>query len=157
MTVKFLALPTDEVRALQNGGPDANGHPPELCVSDGDGYQCRHCLQIIPEGAEMLLVAFRPFPEPQPYAEQGPLFVCANECERHPESAELPDLFDLPDHRLIVRGYNADNRIIYGTGDVRPVGEIVSRAEKLFENPDVRFVHLRSSKNNCYQCRIERG
>lgn len=156
MTLKFLALPTGEVRRLQSGGLDINGHTPEVSVSDGDGIQCRHCLQIIPKDKEMLLVAYRPFPEAQPYAEQGPLFVCADPCERHAEAAELPDLFHLVDH-LLVRGYNADNRIIYGTGDVRPVGEVVSTAEKLFENRDVKFIHLRSSKNNCYQCRIERA
>ena len=156
MSIRFLALPTEEVRKLQNGGLDANGHAPELTVSDGDGYQCRHCLQIIPEGAEMLLAGYRPFPEDQPYAERGPLFVCAEQCERHPESAELPELFNLVES-LLIRGYNTDNRIIYGTGDVRPVGEVVSTAEMLFENPDVAFIHLRSSKNNCFQCRIERG
>ena len=155
MTIKFLALPTDEVRRLQNGGVDANGQRPELMISDGDGIQCRHCLKIIPKGHEMLLVAYRPFPADQPYAERGPLFICADKCERHPESEELPDLFNLVES-LLVRGYNADNRIIYGTGDVRPVSEVVSTAEKLFENADVQFVHLRSSKNNCYQCRIER-
>ncbi|MFK7801330.1 MAG: DUF1203 domain-containing protein [Anaerolineae bacterium] len=156
MSIKFKALPTNEVRKLQNGGLDINGYAPEVSVSDGDGIQCRHCLQIIAKGAEMLLVAYRPFPEAQPYAEQGPLFLCADECERHPESEELPNLFNLVDS-LLVRGYNADDRIIYGTGKVRPVSEVVSTAEKLLENPDVKFVHLRSSKNNCYQCRIERG
>ena len=156
MSIKFLALPTDEVRRLQRGGLDANGHAPEPSISDGDGYQCRHCLQIIPKGKEMLLVAYRPFPEDQPYAEQGPLFVCADKCERHAESETLPDIFNLAES-LLVRGYNAENRIIYGTGDVCPVKDVVSTAEELFENPDVQFVHLRSSKNNCYQCRIERG
>ncbi|MFT5195932.1 MAG: hypothetical protein ACI9EW_000073 [Cellvibrionaceae bacterium] len=156
MTINFKALPTDEVRQLQNGGLDANGQAPEVSVSDGNGNPCRHCLSEIPNGEKMLILAFRPFPSPQPYAEQGPLFLCAAECERHAESEELPDLFNLVDS-LLVRGYNTDNRIIYGTGKVRPVSEVVSTAEMLFENPDVKFIHLRSSKNNCYQCRIERG
>jgi len=33
MPVVFHPLPTDEVRALQAGGPDAYGHAPECAVS----------------------------------------------------------------------------------------------------------------------------
>ncbi len=29
MTIQFKALPTEDVRALQRGGPDAYGHTPE--------------------------------------------------------------------------------------------------------------------------------
>lgn len=156
MAISFKALATDEVRKLQKGGLDINGQRPEVAISDGGGNPCRHCLQDIPAGEEMLIVAFRPFPAPQPYAEQGPLFLCAKECERHPESAVLPELFQLR-RELLMRGYNADNRIIYGTGQVRSIEEVESAAADLFANPEVRFIHLRSSTNNCYQCRIDRA
>ena len=41
---KITALPTDEVRALQAGGPDAYGTAPERVISTGAGNPCRHCL-----------------------------------------------------------------------------------------------------------------
>ena len=56
---------------------------------------------------------------------------------------------------LIIRGYNAQNRIIYGTGKVVAADEIPFYARKTFEKEDVKYIHIRSSTNNCYQCRIE--
>ncbi len=78
---RFLPLPTETVRALRAGGPDANGMTAERAVSDGAGNPCRHCLCFIPEGAEMLILAYRPFDSLHPYAETGPIFLCAGECQ----------------------------------------------------------------------------
>ncbi|TIT59518.1 MAG: DUF1203 domain-containing protein, partial [Mesorhizobium sp.] len=50
-----------------------------------------------------------------------------------------------------------DDRIVYGSGGVIPTDAIVARAETLFEREDIAYVHVRSARNNCYQCRIERA
>ena len=57
----------------------------------------------------------------------------------------------------IVRGYGADERIIYGTGGVVPTEQIKARAAELLADSAVAFVHIRSAKNNCFQCRVERA
>ncbi len=155
MSIVFQALPTDGVRALQSGGPDAYGMTPERRVSDGDGMPCRHCLKNIAAGDEYLVVAYRPFPALQPYAETGPIFLHAEPCERAERSGALPEMLDSSDY--IVRGYGKDDRIVYGTGAVTPTDKIASRAEMLFEREDIAYVHVRSARNNCYQCRIERA
>jgi hypothetical protein len=156
MLIRFIALPTDAVRALQRGGKDAYGFAPERKVSDGDGVPCRHCLRTVPAGKPYLVLAYRPFPALQPYAETGPIFLCADECDRAPESDVLPDIFrPTPDY--IVRAYGADDRIVYGTGAVTPTQSICGRAHELFERDDVAYVHVRSARNNCYQCRVERA
>lgn len=155
MGVKFLALPTQDVRALQAGGPDANGQPPEVAVSDGQGNPCRHCLQEIPAGEKMLILAYRPFPMAQPYAELGPIFLCAKPCERHPDSNDVPELFK-GNGTILIRGYRSNDRILYGTGQVVKNGVVVDAVTGLFKNPDVAYVHMRSASNNCYQCRVER-
>ena len=82
MTIRFNALPTDSVRALQCDGADAYGLVPERKVSDGDGVPCRHCLEGVAAGEDYLILAYRPFPALQPYAETGPIFLHARECER---------------------------------------------------------------------------
>ena len=69
MTIKCLALPTARVADLLTGGPDANGQLAERTISNGHGNECRHCLQEIPAGASMLVLAYRPFSLIQPYAE----------------------------------------------------------------------------------------
>ena len=81
MTLHFIPIATAIVRAYQHGGPVANGHAPERAVSDGDGVPCRHCLRMVPKGVAYLVLAHRPFPAPQPYAEMGPIFLCADACE----------------------------------------------------------------------------
>jgi hypothetical protein len=151
--MRFKAIPTDVVRAYQAGGPDANGQLPERKVSDGGGNPCRHCLKMIPEGAGMLVLAHRPFPGPQPYAEVGPIFLCAHPCEAG-GGAAVPEMLAAPDY--IVRGYGADDRIVYGTGGVVATAAIPARAAELFGDDRVAYVHVRSARNNCYQCRIER-
>lgn len=152
MRVLFTPIPTADVRAYQAGAPDANGQTPERHVSTGGGNPCRHCLKMIPEGAEMLILAHRPFRAAQPYAEVGPIFLCAEPCE--PGGGEaLPEVLNSPDY--IVRGYGADDRIVYGTGGVIPRDGIPARAEALLEDARVAYVHVRSSRNNCYQLRID--
>jgi hypothetical protein len=149
----FTPIPTAIVRAYQSGGPDANGQIPERKLSDGDGNPCRHCLQMIPEGAEMLVLAHRPFPAPQPYAELGPIFLCANACEAG-GGATLPEILESPTY--IVRGYGPDNRIVYGTGAVVPTDALQSEATLRLSDPRIAYVHVRSARNNCFQVRIDR-
>jgi hypothetical protein len=152
--MRFVAIPTDVVRALQAGGVDANGQAPERAISDGDGNPCRHCLAMIPKGAGMLVLAHRPFPALQPYAEVGPIFLCADPCDAG-GGGDLPAMLASPDY--IVRGYGADDRIVYGTGGVVSTGAIPARAGDLLADDRVAYVHVRSARNNCYQLRIDRG
>lgn len=156
MPIRFKALPTDDVRALQAGAPDAYGMTPERRISDGDGVPCRHCLRNVDAGEAYLVLAYRPFPQLQPYAETGPIFLHAEPCERAEESGALPDLFTRTT-AYIVRGYGPDDRIVYGTGAVTPSDEIADYAARLLEREDVAYLHMRSARNNCYQCRIERA
>ena len=152
----FKALPTEKVRALQAGGPDAYRLTPEQKISNGDGVPCRHCLQNVAAGKPYLVLAYMPFPGLQPYAETGPIFLHAETCERAEDAESLPELFGRTP-AYIVRGYSADDRIVYGTGAVVPTTEIPDRAAELMARPDIAYLHMRSAKNNCYQCRIERG
>ena len=153
MPIKFNPIPTATVRAYQAGGPDANGQVPERKLSDRGGNPCRHCLKPIPQGAEMLVLAHRPFPALQPYAELGPIFLCADACEPG-EGQALPEILSSPDY--IVRGYGADDRIVYGTGAVVPTSRIVAEAEARLADDRVAYIHVRSARNNCYQVRVDR-
>jgi hypothetical protein len=148
----FTAIPTDIVRAYRAGGPDANGQVPERHVSNGDGNWCRHCLGRIATGQEMLVLAHRPFPSPQPYAEVGPIFLCADDCAAWAGQG-LPAILDSADY--LVRGYGADDRIVYGTGAVTARDAIVRRAAELLGDARVAYVHVRSARNNCFQVRID--
>ena len=151
---KFTALPTETVRALQRGAPDAFATPPERAISDGNGNPCRHCLKDIPEGAEMLILAHKPFEGTHPYAEVGPIFLCAEMCANG-SSEQIPEILTTsPDYLL--KGYSDDDRIVYGTGAIIVKDEIPPRVSEIFTDDRVKYIHVRSARNNCYQLRIDR-
>ncbi len=154
MTLQFHPYDQRFVDAVRAGGPDANGMPAERTHSDGNGNPCRSCLSHVPQGAEMLILAARPFPEPQPYAETGPIFLHKTACRRYAAEEILPPILSSPDY--IVRGYGSDDRIVYGSGAVTPTDHITARAEELLSRPDIAYVHVRSARNNCFQCRIDK-
>ncbi|TNF60546.1 MAG: DUF1203 domain-containing protein [Rhodobacteraceae bacterium] len=152
----FQAMPTADARAFRAGRPDANGQPPERHVATGMANPCRHCLRMIPEGAPMLILAYRPFPDAQPYAETGPVFLCAGDCARHPDTEDLPPVLTTsPDY--LVKGYSQDHRIVYGTGAVVPTPDMAARIGAILDDPRVAYVHIRSARNNCYQARAVRA
>ena len=101
----------------------------------------------------MLVLAHRPFPALQPYAELGPIFLCAEACEAGGGEA-LPEILASLDY--ILRGYGADDRIVYGTGSVVPTVTIAGEAALRLADPRVAYVHVRSARNNCYQVRVDR-
>ena len=57
----------------------------------------------------------------------------------------------------LIRGYGADDRIVYGTGKIVAPAVMAEAARRAFGDPRVRYIHVRSASNNCYQCRIDRA
>lgn len=155
MPIRFLPMPTETALAYWNGGTDAYDMPPERQISDGDGVPCRHCLRLVGAGEAYLILAHRPFPALQPYAETGPIFLHAEPCEAHTPSEAMPPMLTSRDY--ILRGYSKDDRILYGTGAVVANADVPDHAAGLLAREDVAYVHIRSARNNCYQCRVERA
>ncbi|MBB4172411.1 DUF1203 domain-containing protein [Sulfitobacter noctilucicola] len=154
--MQYTALPTHIVRSLQQeGGNDAYDNAPERAISDGDGNPCRHCLKDIPKGDAMLILAYRPFEDLHPYAETGPIFLCADACQNGSGDV-LPEIMQSsPDY--LVKGYCYRDRIVYGTGKVVAAAALPAYAKTVLDDGDVSYLHVRSARNNCYQLRIDRG
>lgn len=156
MELRYEPLPTDLVRTLRAGAPDANGQPAERgAVASGEGEPCRHCLRNVPEGRGYLILAHRPFPAPQPYAETGPIFLCADPCKAWDGVGVPQVLTTSPDYLL--KGYTHGHRILYGTGRITPRHEVEAYARTLLADPRLAYVDVRSARNNCFQLRIRRA
>lgn len=151
----ITALPTDTVTALRRGAPDAFGHTPERHISDGNANPCRHCLCDIPKGAIMLVLAYKPFDGTHPYAEVGPIFLCADACIQGGGTGLPPILRTSPDY--LIKGYSKEDRIVYGTGAICPAPDLEARFDAILADPRVAYIHVRSARNNCYQARVDRG
>ena len=152
MSIEFTGLPTAHVSAIRATNRDAYGNPLERRTSDGNGVPCRHCMKQVPEGQAYLILAHRPFETQNPYAETGPIFLCADACAPARPGPDLPPMLASADY--ILRGYSADERIVYGSGRVVPTEQIAEVAASLLSSADIAFVDVRSASNNCYQCRI---
>ena len=152
MNLHFHPYAPEWVAHIRQGGADDYGQPAERVISDGQGNPCRNCLNTVPAGAEMLICAARPFPRKQPYAETGPIFLCADECEAWAGEGVPPVLQSSPDYLL--KGYSADHRIVYGTGNITLSDDIVQKATEILARGDVAFVDVRSARNNCFLSRV---
>lgn len=153
MTLQFHPYDPEWVANIRAGGPDAYGMPAEHSISDGGGNPCRYCLCDIPKGAAMLIMAARPLPEPQSYAETGPIFLCAD-CMPYAEDGMPPVLASRAE--CLLKAYDYNNRIVYGTGQITPTGQIETYCERLITDPVVAYVDARSATNNCFTLRITR-
>ena len=110
MDYQFIGLASSDVDEIRAGGLDAYGNPPERFIVDGAGHPCHHCLRDIAEGEAALVLAWRPFRTLNPYAETGPIFLCAADCARAEASSDLPEVLSSPGY--ILRGYDGRERII---------------------------------------------
>jgi hypothetical protein len=96
----------------------------------------------------------RPFPAAQPYAEQGSVFFHPNPCVWHAEGVNVPRTF-FKREAYLIRGYSAYDRIAYGTGRIVAPTFQAETAHHTFRDPRVRYIHVRSVSNDCFQCRID--
>jgi hypothetical protein len=155
MPYKFEPMDETTAAHIRSGGADAYGNPPERKISDGQGVPCRRCLGMVAAGDSYLVFAWRPFTRLHAYAETGPVFIHADHCTPPVlERGGIPVFLESPDY--ILRGYDRDEKIVYGSGGVVPRGSIPDRIMALLCKPDIESVHIRSSRNNCYHCRVVR-
>lgn len=157
MSLRYSGMPSGLAAAYRAGAPDANGQAPERQISDGDGVPCRHCLGYVEKDAPYLVLAYRPFPAPQPYAELGPVFIHAEACPAYDPAQGLPPRHRTARGQQILRGYGADDRIVYGTGIVVVPEAIEREAAAILKRPEVAYVHMRSATNTCFTLRIDRA
>ena len=154
MTIRFLPIKTETANALRHGTDGYGLLPEQVAASEGAGTPCRHCLAQVPEGRPYLIAAHRPFDGLNPYTETGPIFLCSDYCDAG--GPDFPAAM-LTSPAYLLRGYGADERIVYGSGAVIPTAEIPARCAELLTRPEIAFVHIRSASNNCFHCRVERA
>lgn len=153
-TIRFRGLDSAEAKARRDAGPEVYGGAMERLPA-GEGYPCRHCLADIPEGAETLLFLHRPFAGLGSYSEEGPIFLCAEDCPAFDPAGGLPPILEA--REVILRGYDARDRIVYGKAAQARGPEIVAAAARLLEDPALAYLHIRSLLSGCFLCRIERA
>ena len=151
----FHPIDDATVARWRAGGPDAHGQPPERRISDGSGIPCRHTLALVPAGRPYLVLAHRPFAGLNPYTETGPIFVAADPVPGARPGPDLPPF--LASAQYLLRGYDMDERIVYGSGQITATAEIQAACADMLARPGIAFVHVRSATNGCFHVRVDRG
>ncbi len=67
MALAVRGIETAYVNTIRGGGGDANGQVVTSRVAREAANPCRHCLGLIAEGEQKLVLAYQPFSRLQPY------------------------------------------------------------------------------------------
>jgi hypothetical protein len=128
------------------------GHPAHTEVATGYG-PCRQCLKTFAVGSERrILFTYDSFYGRENLPLPGPVFIHEHDCERYPEDGGFPA--DMLTHRLTLNAYARGRRLVsqryVSSGIVEP------ELQRLFEDRDVAFIHVRDTDAGCYDFCIER-
>lgn len=145
----YLPIP-DEIAALARQTLlDGYGH--QLHVERNQA-PCRSCLRISKEPEDLILLSYQPLLDTNPYAEIGPIFIHAHECEPY-RSREFPA--DFLERELVVRAYDLDGRIVDAV--VAAPGEAQSAAASFLASDRIAEVHVRHRSYTCFDFKIVRA
>ena len=147
------ALPPERLERIRKTGRDDGGNTGLRRVKAEGGEPLRCCLRVAEADEALVLIAYRPFETPGPYAETGPVFVHAEKCAGYEQCQCYPE--DFRGWQQVFRCYDARGDIIGGhltdAGD-HPE-EVISQ---LFANPAVERIHTRNVVYGCYMLEIRR-
>ncbi len=152
LNYRIVALTTEVAEAARQAADAEVSDHATITADSPTGYPCRHCLRCAKLGERVILFPFSSVPSGRPYAETGPVFVHAEPCERYADTGTYPPAFRM---NRVVRAYNSKHDMI----DAAVVNghEPEAVIEKLLENPETDFIHVRSATRGCYTFRIERA
>ncbi len=128
------------------------GHPAHTEVATGYG-PCRQCLRTFVVGSDRrILFTYDPFYGTGKLPLPGPVFIHEHDCQRYPEDAGFP--VDLLSHRLTLNAYGRGQRLVaqsyVSNGDAEP------ELQRLLQDHEVAYIHVRDTDAGCYDFRIER-
>jgi hypothetical protein len=144
------ALISDRVRASLHS--PQYGHPAHAELATGYG-PCRSCLNVFREGEERrILFTYNPFDGVDPYPSPGPIFIHEAQCSLYGQDSIFPPAIrTLP---LTLEGYGDGRWLI--ARERPPENEIELGIRRIFDNPAVRYIHVRNTEAGCFIVRIER-
>ena len=150
-TFRIVPLPTEVAETARRAAKAGAADHAIVMADSATGYPCRHCLHWAKPGERVILFPFASVPLGHPYSESGPIFVHAESCQRYSATQEYPADFR---KGRVFRAYDANHNMI--DAEVADRAEPEEVIEKLLENPETAFVHVRSVTRGCYTFGIER-
>jgi hypothetical protein len=148
------ALAPARLEAIRSRGTDDSGNAVSRGLRGEGGEPLRCCLRLAEAGEQVLLIAYRPFDRPGPYAETGPVFIHAARCAGYSPQAGYPEAFR--DRMQVFRSYDAEG-VITGGRLCSPQERAEDVIAEIFEDESVERIHTRNVVFCCYMLQIRRA
>ena len=120
-----------------------------MTVTDS-GFPCRVSLVDRPIGEQVILLNHVSHDVANPYRASHAIFVA--DAQQAEFVDEVPPVF-IP-RVLSMRGFDSDGMMADAL--ITQPGEADSGIRKLFENPDIAYIHAHNAARGCFSARIER-
>jgi hypothetical protein len=147
--MRIHAIPTDVLEAARALAGTDEHH--EFHTS-APGSPLRCCLTRSAEGEPVVLFRYSPDAGTGPYQEEGPVFAHADACDGPERTDVLP--MALRKAPRVLRAYDAQGRI--HTGELAAPDDLDAAVEKLFTDPEVARIQVRSLSHGCFLFAITR-
>ena len=153
MSFRISGLPTETFQHLfAMSDAELARHGAVRKIAADSGYPCRISLTDSHEGDELILVNHEHHPVDSPYRMRFAVYVRKGE-ETYDKVDEIPE--QLRVRTLAVRGFDGDAMM---TGWELVEGrELEPAIERLFANPQTKYLHIHYAAPGCYAARVERS
>ena len=146
--VEYKAIDADRLARMRERGEDEFGNP--WTLREAGGWEpLRCCLKIAGEGERIALICYTPWTQPSPWAEAGPVFVHFGPCAGYADTGAYPEAFRNSKRMLNPfdhEGARAYQHITF----VGPEDDHEAAVRRILEQPDVAYLHVRSSEAGCF-------
>lgn len=147
--LQFVPIPQGVADRARRTMEDDFGHTLQI---RSEQAPCRSCLRIPTSPEDLILLSYQPLPDRNPYAEIGPIFVHARDCNPYVNLDTLPE--DFASRELVLRAYTNDGEI--SDAVVAAPGQAPALAACFLSDPNVNEVHVRHTSYTCYDFKIVR-
>jgi len=155
MSFRITGLPAEKFAhlfALSDDALAAQGAVRRIADGRTPGYPCRVSLTDSREGDELILVNYEHHAVASPYRMRFAIYVRKGE-ETFDRIDAVPEQLRL--RKLAVRAWDKDAMMIgHELTDGR---ELESTIDRLFANPQAKYLHIHFASPGCYAARVERA
>ena len=117
------------------------------------GFPCRISLVDAEIGEQLLLLPYCHQPANSPYQASGPIFIRSGASQRVADPSEVPPY--VTGRLMSVRAYDERNFIV--DAEVCAGADVAKTIRQMFEDAQVRYIHLHNAKRGCFSRRVERA
>lgn len=153
-SIRVIAIPTEvaeSVRATLRAPVYSFPAHAELAA---DAAPCRHCLRTFRPGEDRrILFIYDRFTGVEALPQPGPVYIHEEACERYAESERFPE--ELRASPRTLEAYAPGRRLL--AQEIVRDGDFEAVLQKLFANPEVRYVQVNSTTAGCFTFRVERA